>query len=129
MGCSRKGNTNSKGQFHSVENRKQISDSLKAYYAAHPLQKDKIDYNNPEVQTILKRRVQQTHINRSNCTRGANNPSARAIIQYDLDGNLLNTFAYATLAAKEFNIDLSSIIRCCRKKQKTAGGYKWSYLE
>lgn len=77
----------------------------------------------------MSRREAQTHFNRSNCTRGAKNPSARAIIQYDLNGNLLNTFPYATLAAKQFNIDLSGIIKCCRGKKKTAGGYKWSYLE
>lgn len=127
MSKSRKGNTNSKGQIHTAENRKQISESLKKYYSTHS-KKDILDLNNPEVQVIIERRKEQTHINRSNATSGANNPSAKAIIQYDLDGHILNTFPYARMAALQFNVDLSSIIKCCRGKKKTAGGYKWSYL-
>lgn len=128
MSKSRKGNTNAKGQFHSIENRKQISESLKKYYAEHPPKRSTLDLENPEVQAIINRRKEQTHLNRSNATSGANNPSAKAVIQYDLQGNILNTFAYATLAATQFNIDLSGIIKCCRGKAKTAGGYKWTYL-
>lgn len=127
MSKSRKGNVNSKGQIHTPENRKQISESLKKYYAAHP-KKDVLDLNNPEIQAIIKRREEQAHINRSKAISGANNPSAKAIIQYDLEGHVLNTFPYATMAAKQFNIDLSGIIKCCRGKSKTAGGYRWSYL-
>lgn len=128
MSKARKGNTNSKGQIHTIENRKQISESLKKYYSTHS-KKETLDLNNPEVQAIIERRKEQTHINRSNATSGANNPSAKAIIQYDLEGNILNTFPYAKMAAIQFNVDLSSIIKCCRGKGKTAGGYKWSYLD
>ena len=39
MSKSRKGNQNSKNQFHSLENRKQISESLKKYYKEHPVPK------------------------------------------------------------------------------------------
>lgn len=127
MSKSRRGNTNAKGQIHTAENRKQISESLKKYYSTHS-KKDILDLDDPEVQAIIERRKEQTHINRSNATSGANNPSAKAIIQYDLDGHILNTFPYAKMAALQFNVDLSSIIKCCRGKKKTAGGYKWSYL-
>lgn len=129
MSKVRKGNTNAKGQIHTAENRKQISESLKKYYAEHPKPKMQLNLDDPETQAIIKRRQEQTHLNRSRSTSGANNPSAKAIIQYDLKGNILNTFPYAKMAATQFNIDLSSIIKCCRGKGKTAGGYKWSYLE
>lgn len=129
MSIARKGNTNSKNQIHSIESRKRISDSLKAYYAQNPKQKDNLDYNNPDVQKIINQRAEQAHLNRSRSTSGANNPSARAIAQYTLDGQLLNTFTYATLAATQFNIDLSSIIKCCKGKLKSAGGYDWEYLD
>ena len=126
MSKSRKGNTNAVGQYHSLENRKQISGSLKKYYKEHPA--PKIDTtNNKEYQQIIEKRKELTHNNRSLATSGANNPSARAIRQLDKDGNLIEEFSYATLAAKKYNIDLSSIIRCCRGKQKTSGGYKWEY--
>ena len=71
-----------------------------------------------------KQKMRNNHAN----VTGANNPSAKAICQLDLNGNILEQFAYATLAAKKFNLDLSSIIKCCRGKQKTCGGYKWQYL-
>lgn len=129
MSKARKGNTNSKNQYHSPENRKQISESLKKYFAEHPIQKDVIDYNDPEVQTIIARKEELSRLKRSLRCSGSSNPSAKAIVQKDLNGNILESFSYATLAAKKYNIDLSSIIKCCRGKKKTAGGYKWSYLE
>lgn len=127
MSKSRKGNTNAVGQYHSLENRKQISESLKRYYKDHPVQKIDVS-NNEEYQKIVERKREFTHLKRSVATTGANNPSARAVKQLDKDGNIIEEFAYATLAAKKYNIDLSSIIRCCRGKQKTCGGYRWEYL-
>ena len=32
-------------------------------------------------------------------------------------------------ASRETNIDASTIVRCCKGKQKTAGGYHWQYLD
>lgn len=49
--------------------------------------------------------------------------------QYDLDGNYLQTFEYVRDAGKQFGIDESSIIKCCRNKRKTAGNYMWRYVE
>lgn len=127
MSKNRKGNTNSVGQYHSLENRKQISESLKKYYKEHPIQKLDMT-NNKEYQKIIAKRKELTHHKLSLATSGANNPSARPIRQLDKEGNLIEEFAYATLAAKKYNIDLSSIIKCCRGKQKTCGGYKWEYV-
>ena len=39
------------------------------------------------------------------------------------------TVAYAKKAAKRLNVDLSSIIKCCRGKAKTCGGFVWKYGE
>ena len=127
MSKSRKNNKNSVGQYHSPENRKKISDSLKEYYKAHPVKK--IDMSdNEEYQRIIARKKELAHKNRSASTKGANNPSARPVRQLDKNGELIENFAYATLAAKKYNLDLSSIIKCCRGKQKTCGGYRWEYI-
>ena len=126
MSKSRKGNTNSANQIHTAENRKKISESLKKYYAEHPMPKD--TYDDEESQKIIVAHKELTHYKRSLNTSGANNPSAKPIRQLDLDGNVLEEFTYATLASKKFNLDLSSIIKCCRGKQKTCGGYKWEYI-
>ena len=58
---------------------------------------------------------------------GAKNPSARAIDQYDLQGNFIKHYDYSTLAAREIGTDLSGIIKCCRGKVKTCAGFIWQY--
>ena len=127
MSKSRKGNTNSVGQIHTTESRKQISESLKKYYKEHPI--EKIDNSDKDwYKEWEQKHKERVHIIRSLATSGASNPSAKAVVQKDLDGNVIEGFAYATLAAKKYNIDLSTIIKCCRGKLKTAGGYKWEYL-
>jgi hypothetical protein len=37
------------------------------------------------------------------------------------------TYYSAEFAAKVNNIDVSSILKCCNGKRKTAGGYMWEY--
>lgn len=49
------------------------------------------------------------------------------VYQYDLEGNLINIFKNIKEAKKNLNIFNDSISRCCRKIQKTAGGFKWEY--
>ena len=128
MSKSRKGNINSKNQIHTLENRRQISKSLKQYYKEHPI--EKIDNSEEEwYKEAVARHKEHVHLIRSLQVSGSSNPSAKAIIQKDLDGNIIASYPYAKMAAIKYNIDLSSIIKCCRGKLKTAGGYKWDYLD
>lgn len=55
--------------------------------------------------------------------------SKTKVRQYDLDGNLLAVFSSQREAAEKTGTCRSSITRCCTGKRKTAGGYKWNYLE
>lgn len=50
------------------------------------------------------------------------------VCQYSLDGKLINIFNSQRKAARRLNIDSSSIVKCCKEKVKTAGGYVWKYL-
>lgn len=131
MSKSRLNNKNCLNRKLSQETKEKISISLKKYYAKHdnPM---KNRHHTPETIEKLKNRViteetkskmKENHAD----VKGINNPSARAIRQLDKEGNFIEEFAYATLAAKKYNLDLSSIIKCCRGKQKTCGGYKWEY--
>ena len=45
------------------------------------------------------------------------------------DNHIIKQWEYATLASNELGIDLSLIIRCCKGKAKTAGGFNWEYTE
>jgi len=56
---------------------------------------------------------------------GALNPSARAVVCVTT-GKMFDT---ATIAAREYEIDMSSIIKCCRGKKKTVGGYEFEYAK
>lgn len=64
--------------------------------------------------------------------RGAKNRSKR-LLQYDLEGNLLNTWnsavEYANMMKDKHNINVSRghISSCCKGKEKTAYGFVWKY--
>jgi group I intron endonuclease len=57
--------------------------------------------------------------------RGVYDP--KPVYQYNLDGELIRSFDSINKASKITNVDYRSIIACCNKKYKTAGGYIWSY--
>jgi len=131
MSKSRIGNTNSVGRILSEAERKKISESLSAYYSAHP---NPFSGRRHSAETISKLRNREF----SNETRakmrenhavvsGEANPSARPIRQLSIDGEVICEYPYAKLAADKLGIDLSSIIKCCRGKTKTCGGYRWEY--
>lgn len=50
------------------------------------------------------------------------------IQQFSLEGELIKTWDSISLAAKETNSSKSSIIRCCKNKQKTCNNFIWKYL-
>lgn len=132
MSKRRMGNTNSLGRKHPDEMKQRISNSLIEYYSTHPspmLGKK----HSPETIARLKerefseetrRKMSESHWDVS----GANNPSAKSVRQLSMDGEPIREYPYATVAAKELNIDLSSIIKCCRGKNKSCGGYRWEYI-
>lgn len=51
----------------------------------------------------------------------------KPVVQYDKNMCIIKEYNGICEAVKEINIDKSSIIRCCKNKQKTAGGYIWKY--
>ena len=128
-----KGNKNSLGRKLSEETKKKISESLKAYYSVHP---NHFYGKKHSTQTINKlrtrvvseearRKMRENHVR----LYGKNNPSSRAVVQLDLDGNVIQEYECATFAAMSLKCDLSSIIKCCRGKQKTCSGFKWEYAK
>ena len=55
--------------------------------------------------------------------------SAKRIGQYDLNGNFIQEFPSARQAARELNLDSSTISKVCRGKNKTHGGFIFKYLD
>lgn len=57
------------------------------------------------------------------------NTNKVAIVQLELNGVFVKKYNSASDANNKTNIDTSGIIKACKGKYKTAGGYKWMYLE
>ena len=57
-------------------------------------------------------------------------PSARPVVQMDLDGNDIKTFKSGYDAAKTLGIECACITQICNKnkKRKTTGGFKFRWL-
>lgn len=49
------------------------------------------------------------------------------VIQLDKNLEVLNRYDYIADAVQETGVAKASIIRCCKSKQKTAGGFVWKY--
>ena len=52
-----------------------------------------------------------------------------AVIQLSIYGEFISEYKSAADAGRFNNMDRSTIVRCCKRKQKTAGGFKWMYAE
>lgn len=55
------------------------------------------------------------------------NSSAKAVDQYDLQGNYIKTFESARAASRALNLDSSTISKVCRGINKTHGGFIFKY--
>ena len=56
------------------------------------------------------------------------NSSAKRVGQYSLNGEFIKEFPSARIAAKELNLDSSTISKVCRGQNKTHGGFIFKYL-
>lgn len=133
MSLSRIGNNYCKGRKYTEETKKKISQSLSKYYESHSQYFFGKHHNQNTIEKLKsrivseesKRLMSEHHAN----VKGVNNPSARSVVCLSLDGKTIKIYPYASMAANELNIDLSSIIKCCKGKAKSCGGYKWKYAE
>ena len=53
---------------------------------------------------------------------------SKKVAQYDLKGNLINTYESTGKAAKAVNGTQSAISRCCNNKAKTHKGFQWKFI-
>ena len=51
------------------------------------------------------------------------------VYQYSLSGEFIRIFKSAREASLETGVCYNSIVRCCRKERKTAGGFIWKHCE
>ena len=54
---------------------------------------------------------------------------AKRVTQYDLNGKFIKTWNCIREAGKVLKICNGDIVKCCKNKKRTAGGYIWKYIE
>ena len=101
------------GKKASNETRKRISESHKGLSAAW----------------LTGRKASKTTREKMSASKnGTGNPRARAVIQLDMDGNVLNRFETMNDAARFINQrSTSHISRCCAGLRNKAYGFRWAY--
>lgn len=55
--------------------------------------------------------------------------SGTPVNQYDLDGNLLNTYYNTREATRQTGVSYKTICAVVNHQQKTAGGFQWKYID
>lgn len=55
------------------------------------------------------------------------NSNIKPVAQFDKDNNFIENFPSAKEASRQLNLDSSSIIKCCKGKLKTTGGFIFKY--
>lgn len=91
------------GKMKSPENREKIKISITDYYSIH------------KVSNETKNKI--------------SNSISTSVSQFSIDGELIQSFKSATLAGEILGIDASCIIKVCKNKRKSAGGYFWRYAK
>ena len=61
--------------------------------------------------------------------RGAKNPKARKVNQYDLKGEFIKQWNCINEAKRNLNILNAHIGECCKGTRKNAGDFKWRYVD
>jgi len=59
--------------------------------------------------------------------KAGNKATSISVEQRDMNGDIVNEFHSAREADRQTGINQSSIIKCCKGKVKTAGGYTFNY--
>lgn len=115
---------------HNAETKQKISETLKKRYKNgliclnnHRLGKPLSEITKKKISESLKgkHRSQET-INKWNISRRKNKT-----IQFDMEGNILNSFDSCKEAAEYIGTTKSSICNCCNGKSKTSMGFIWKY--
>ena len=100
------------GKRLSEETKKKISEAHKGIVTYYPTEEQK---------------KKRSEVCKEKCKRGKNHYKSKQVTQYDMDGTLIKEWDSIREASKTLKINLTSIWKCCKNRQKTAGGFIWKY--
>lgn len=69
-----------------------------------------------------RRKLSEAHL-------GSKNKGAKSVLQFSQDGIILKEWNCIMDIKRELGIDNSSVVKCCKGKLKSAGGFIWRYKE
>ena len=113
---------------HNAETKQKISESLKKRYDSGLIPRNQLG---KPLSEITKKKLSEAHkgkklsqetINKRSISRRKNK-----IIQFDMEGNRLNSFDSCKEAAEYIGISLGHICKCCNGKIQSAKGFVWKY--
>jgi group I intron endonuclease len=114
---------------HHTETKQKISDTLKMRYQNGLVPpRNQLGIPHSEItkkrisESLKGRKLSQESINKRIISRRINK-----IIQFDIEGNRLNSFDSCKEAAEYIGASLSNICSCCNGHSNTAKGYVWKY--
>ena len=118
---------------HNAETKQKISETLKKNFA-NGLVHSKPQLGKPHSE-ITKKKLSDAHkgkgkgnkLSHETINKMIVNRRKNKIIQFDIDGNILNSFDSCKEAGEYIGTSLSNISSCCIGKAKTAKGYVWKY--
>jgi hypothetical protein len=127
------GGTNNKMSEETKERMRQnhhhISGKNHYYYGKHLSEEHKAKISEGNRGKIFskehKKKISENHAD----FNGVNHPRVKRVAQYDKKGNLIKIWDYIKQITNELGIDNSSIIKVCRGKLKSAGGFIWRYAD
>ncbi len=117
------------GKEMSEETRQKLSDALKGRVISEESRKKRSETMKGVPKTEETRiKMREAASKRTNkMPTGKEHHNSKSIAQYDLEGNLINTFESIHQAAKELSIQPNGICLCCKGKLKKSGGYVFRY--
>ena len=57
----------------------------------------------------------------------ANEQNKKPVLQFSINGNFIKEYPSIRIAASDNNMNHNGIVKCCKGKLKTSGGYMWKY--
>lgn len=54
---------------------------------------------------------------------------SKEVVQFSIDGDIINTFPSINEASRQTGAPAEVISRCCKRKARTSGGFRWAYAK
>lgn len=115
-----KGGDGNQDQVFSEESLKKRSEKLKGIPRPQEVRDQISKSHKGKIKT-------QEHID--NIKKGNVKVQGRAINQYSLEGEFIKEWECVSDAGRFYNVDRSSIARCCKGQFKKSAGFKWKYKD